>query len=127
MQYNYAWVTITGKVYVDTLDVAQKMEEEGVSEEVAFKLCAEEEIRQKGVSVKSDNPVKVNEIEIDMKTYKSAMPFNTFEKKIEAATVSTEGESTCDCCGTPSLNEICSDCNEASKDAADLQRYLQRT
>lgn len=72
MKLNCAWVTITGKVFVDSKDVQEAIGTEHdvygklENEYEAFQALAQDAIREKYCL--DDDPVKVVETEIDLST-----------------------------------------------------------
>lgn len=69
----YAWVTITGKVYVDDAEIedlkdgADLDEDRVFDEEEAFKSLAKDKIYE---LFPTDDPFKLEDVSIDMSTYK---------------------------------------------------------
>ncbi len=88
MKYSYAWATITGKVFVSEDELQEKIKELhpdsfGYDDEQdlidnstleqqkeAFEIVAREKLAGQ-VDFSIDEPMKVNEVEIDLETYHS--------------------------------------------------------
>jgi hypothetical protein len=65
MKYRYAWVTLTAKVYVPEDEVGEHMTVE--DEKSAFLELATERINE---LFKTDDPLKLEDVSIDLNTYK---------------------------------------------------------